>query len=126
MNFSQEDLENTLKSAAREQNKLNPTMRKGDIQVQTTMIPFYVWPVVSEDSPWFIFQVATLEDVIKEMKVSARVTVEDGIFLILHAMYLFRKSRLNKIILQENSTSNWDDVIFIPPGFDVSDDSNEQ
>ncbi|RZB96282.1 Protein TIC 22-like, chloroplastic, partial [Glycine soja] len=65
-----EDLENTLKSAAREQNKLNSTMRKGDIQV------------------------ATLEDVIKEMK--------------------------------ENSTSNWDDVIFIPPGFDVSDDSNEQ
>ena len=68
--FRKEDLENTLKSAAREQNKLNPTMRKGDIQV------------------------ATLEDVIKEMK--------------------------------ENSTSNWDDVIFIPPGFDVSDDSNEQ
>ena len=60
------------------------------------------------------------------MKVSVKVTVEDGIFLILHAMYLFRKSRLNKIILQENSTSNWDDVIFIPPGFDVSDDSNEQ
>jgi len=87
MNFSQEDLENTLKSAAREQNKLNPTMRKGDIQVQTTMIPFYVWPVVSEDSPWFIFQVATLEDVIKEMKVSVKVTVEDGIHLTLCVCY---------------------------------------
>ncbi|KOM31524.1 hypothetical protein LR48_Vigan01g107900 [Vigna angularis] len=68
--FRKEDLENTLKSAAREQNRLNPTMRQGDIQV------------------------ATLEDIIKEMR--------------------------------ENSTSSWDDVIFIPPGFDVSDDSNEQ
>ncbi|KAK7400049.1 hypothetical protein VNO78_11248 [Psophocarpus tetragonolobus] len=68
--FRKEDLENTLKSAASEQKKLNPTIRQGDIQV------------------------ATLEDVIKEMK--------------------------------ETSTSNWDDVIFIPPGFDVSDDSNEQ
>ncbi|ESW28494.1 hypothetical protein PHAVU_003G291300 [Phaseolus vulgaris] len=68
--FRKEDLENTLKSAARDQNRLNPTMRRGDIQV------------------------ATLEDVIKEMR--------------------------------ENSASNWDDVIFIPPGFDVSDDSNEQ
>ncbi|XP_020204061.1 protein TIC 22-like, chloroplastic [Cajanus cajan] len=66
--FRKEDLENTLQSAAREQNKLNPSIRQGDIQV------------------------ASLEDVIKEMK--------------------------------ENSTSNWDDVVFIPPGFDVSDDSN--
>ncbi|WVZ22040.1 hypothetical protein V8G54_000584 [Vigna mungo] len=77
--FRKEDLENTLKSAAREQNRLNPTMRQGDIQV------------------------ATLEDIIKEMRVSVKVTAED-----------------------ENSTSSWDDVIFIPPGFDVSDDSNEQ
>lgn len=68
--FRKEDLDNTLQSAAREQNRLNPTLRQGDIQV------------------------VTLEDVIKEMK--------------------------------ENSTSNWDDVIFIPPGFDVSDNSNEQ
>ncbi|RDX73180.1 Protein TIC 22-like, chloroplastic, partial [Mucuna pruriens] len=67
--FRKEDLENTLQSAAHEQNRVNPTIRQGDIQV------------------------ATLEDVIKEMK--------------------------------ESSTSNWDDVIFIPPGFDVSDDSNE-
>ncbi|XP_027341552.1 protein TIC 22-like, chloroplastic isoform X2 [Abrus precatorius] len=66
----QEDLENTLQLTAREQNKLNPAFRQGDIQV------------------------ATLEDVIKEMK--------------------------------ESSTSNWDDVIFIPPGFDVSADANQQ
>jgi hypothetical protein len=30
------------------------------------------------------------------------------------------------MILQENSTSKWDDVIFIPPGFDVSTDPNQQ
>ncbi|KAK7319003.1 hypothetical protein RJT34_03712 [Clitoria ternatea] len=68
--FRKEDLENTLQIAAKEQNRLNPTIRRGDIQV------------------------ATLEDVIKEMK--------------------------------ENSTSNWDDVVFIPPGFDISADSNQQ
>lgn len=28
--------------------------------------------------------------------------------------------------MKENSTSKWDDVIFIPPGFDVSTDSNGQ
>lgn len=28
--------------------------------------------------------------------------------------------------MKENSTSKWDDVIFIPPGFDVSTDPNQQ
>ncbi|XP_057417810.1 protein TIC 22-like, chloroplastic [Lotus japonicus] len=68
--FRKEDLENSLQRAAREQNKLNPAIRQGDIQV------------------------TALEDLIKEMK--------------------------------EKSTSKWNDVVFIPPGFDVSTDSNQQ
>ncbi|XP_061363768.1 protein TIC 22-like, chloroplastic [Gastrolobium bilobum] len=68
--FRKEDLENSLQRASSQQKKLNPALKQGDIQV------------------------ATLEDVIKEMK--------------------------------GNSRSNWDDVIFIPPGFDVSTDPNQQ
>ncbi|RYR16967.1 hypothetical protein Ahy_B03g061789 isoform A [Arachis hypogaea] len=58
--FRKEDLEKSLHRASSDQNQLNPTLRQGDIQV------------------------ATLEDVIKQMK--------------------------------ENSTSKWEDVVFIPPG----------
>ncbi|KAJ1407314.1 Tic22-like [Sesbania bispinosa] len=68
--FRKEDLENSLQRASSQQSKLNPAMRQGDIQV------------------------ASLEDVIKEMK--------------------------------ENSSSKWNDVVFIPPGFDVSTEPNQQ
>ena len=68
--FRKEDLEKSLHRASSDQNQLNPTLRQGDIQV------------------------ATLEDVIKQMK--------------------------------ENSTSKWEDVVFIPPGFDVSTDPRKQ
>ncbi|CAI0397649.1 unnamed protein product [Linum tenue] len=62
--FRKEDLEKSLYRASREQKKLNPLFRDGDIQV------------------------AVFEEVIKSMK--------------------------------ENSGSTWNDVVFIPPGFDVS------
>ncbi|GMN59731.1 hypothetical protein TIFTF001_028825 [Ficus carica] len=62
--FRKEDLEKSLLRASREQGRLNPGFRQGDIEV------------------------AVLEDVIKNMK--------------------------------ESSTSKWDDVVFIPPGFDVA------
>ncbi|KAJ0093972.1 hypothetical protein Patl1_26166 [Pistacia atlantica] len=62
--FFQEDLEKSLHRASRQQNKLNPAFREGDIQV------------------------AVFEEIIKGMK--------------------------------ESNNSTWNDVIFIPPGFDVS------
>jgi hypothetical protein len=68
--FRKEDLENSLRRAAREQNQINPAFRRGDIQV------------------------AVLEDVLKGMK--------------------------------ESSTSKWDDIVFIPPGFDVSTDTTQR
>ncbi|XP_057486678.1 protein TIC 22-like, chloroplastic [Actinidia eriantha] len=64
--FRREDLEKSLFKASREQNRLNPALREGDIQV------------------------AVLEEIIEGMK--------------------------------DNNTSTWDDVVFIPPGFDVSTD----
>lgn len=64
--FRKEDLEKSLMRASRQQRKLNPALRQGDIQV------------------------AVFEEIIKSMK--------------------------------ESSTSMWDDVVFIPPGFDVSTD----
>uniref|UniRef100_A0A9I9DZ24 Protein TIC 22-like, chloroplastic n=2 Tax=Cucumis melo TaxID=3656 RepID=A0A9I9DZ24_CUCME len=68
--FRKEDLENSLQSACREQNQINPALRPGDIQV------------------------AVFEEIIKGMK--------------------------------DNSISTWDDIVFIPPGFDVSTDPKKQ
>ncbi|OWM84236.1 protein TIC 22-like, chloroplastic [Punica granatum] len=68
--FRKEDLENSLQRASRQQNRLNPALRQGDIQV------------------------AALEEIIKGMK--------------------------------EDSGAKWDDVVFIPPGFDVSTDPSQQ
>ncbi|KAF9669464.1 hypothetical protein SADUNF_Sadunf14G0110300 [Salix dunnii] len=62
--FFQEDLEKSLSRASREQHKLNPAFRQGDIEV------------------------AVFEEILK--------------------------------CLKEGSTTTWDDVVFIPPGFDVS------
>ncbi|XWS09236.1 hypothetical protein CRYUN_Cryun40dG0068300 [Craigia yunnanensis] len=66
----QEDLEQSLLRASREQNQLNPAFRPGDIQV------------------------AVFEDIINGMK--------------------------------DSSTSKWDDIVFIPPGFDVPTDPTQQ
>ncbi|PON95513.1 Tic22-like [Trema orientale] len=68
--FRKEDLEKSLIRASREQGRLNPGFRPGQIEV------------------------AVLEEVIKGMK--------------------------------ESSTSKWDDVVFIPPGFDVSADPTDE
>ncbi|KAK3414652.1 hypothetical protein EUGRSUZ_L00633 [Eucalyptus grandis] len=68
--FRKEDLENSLLRASHQQNRLNPALRPGDIQV------------------------AVLEEIIKGMK--------------------------------EGSNSPWDDVVFIPPGFDVATDPSRQ
>ncbi|KAJ9187069.1 hypothetical protein P3X46_002565 [Hevea brasiliensis] len=68
--FRKEDLEKSLRRASRQQKKLNPAFRQGDIQV------------------------AVFEEIIKSMK--------------------------------DSSTSTWDDVVFIPPGFDVSTDPAQQ
>ncbi|KAL1198517.1 Protein TIC 22-like [Cardamine amara subsp. amara] len=62
--FRKEDLEKSLIRASRQQNRLNPALKPGDIQV------------------------AVFEDIVKGMK--------------------------------ESGTSNWDDIVFIPPGFEVS------
>uniref|UniRef100_A0A7N0UQ20 Tic22-like protein n=1 Tax=Kalanchoe fedtschenkoi TaxID=63787 RepID=A0A7N0UQ20_KALFE len=67
--FRKEDLEKSLSKASQQQNRVNPTLRQGDIQV------------------------SVLEDIIKGMK--------------------------------ENS-SQWGDVVFVPPGFDVSSDPIQQ
>ncbi|CAA3016673.1 Hypothetical predicted protein [Olea europaea subsp. europaea] len=68
--IAQEDLEKSLLRASRQQHRLNPSLREGDIQV------------------------AVLEDIIRGMK--------------------------------DNSSSTWDDVVFVPPGFDVSTDTSKQ
>ncbi|KAL2530997.1 protein TIC [Forsythia ovata] len=68
--FRKEDLEKSLLRASRQQNRLNPSLREGDIQV------------------------AVLEDIIRGMK--------------------------------DNSASTWDDVVFVPPGFDVSTDPSQK
>ncbi|KAJ7008711.1 hypothetical protein D5086_005655 [Populus alba] len=62
--FRKEDLEKSLLRASREQHKVNPAFKEGDIEV------------------------AVFEEIIKCMK--------------------------------EGSATTWDDVVFIPPGFDVS------
>ncbi|KAL2924070.1 Protein TIC 22-like chloroplastic [Bienertia sinuspersici] len=67
--FRKEDLENSLSRASKDQGRLNPIFRQGDIQV------------------------AVLEDIIKGMK--------------------------------DDSSQKWDDVVFIPPGFDVSTDPSQ-
>ncbi|CAO2822435.1 unnamed protein product [Amaranthus hypochondriacus] len=67
--FRKEDLEKSLFRASKQQGKLNPILRQGDIVV------------------------ASLEDIIKGMK--------------------------------DDSSGNWDDVVFIPPGFDVSTDPSK-
>uniref|UniRef100_A0A7C8ZPM3 Protein TIC 22-like, chloroplastic n=1 Tax=Opuntia streptacantha TaxID=393608 RepID=A0A7C8ZPM3_OPUST len=67
--FRQEDLENSLLKASRQQGRLNPAFRQGDIHV------------------------ADLEDIIKGMK--------DG------------------------SCSTWDDVVFVPPGFEAATDPSQ-
>ncbi|XP_072969983.1 protein TIC 22-like, chloroplastic [Typha angustifolia] len=66
--FRKEDLEDSLTRASQQQRQLNPSLRKGDIQV------------------------CVLEEIIKAMK---------------------------------ESSSKWDDVVFIPPGFNVSVDISE-
>ncbi|KAL5781953.1 hypothetical protein ACOSP7_006982 [Xanthoceras sorbifolium] len=68
--FRKEDLEKSLARASRQQNKINPALRRGDIQV------------------------AVFEEIIKGMK--------------------------------EGTTSTWNDVVFVPPGFDVSADPTQQ
>lgn len=68
--FRKEDLDDSLRRAARQQRQLNPALRKGDIEV------------------------SVLEDIIAAMK--------------------------------ENSTSKWDDIVFIPPGFNVAVDPSEE
>ncbi|KAG6530152.1 hypothetical protein ZIOFF_012374 [Zingiber officinale] len=67
--FRKEDLDDSLRRASRQQRRLNPALRKGDIEV------------------------SVLEDIIAAMK--------------------------------ENS-SKWDDIVFIPPGFNVAVDPNEE
>ncbi|CAI9762817.1 unnamed protein product [Fraxinus pennsylvanica] len=67
--FRKEDLEKSLSRASRQQHRLDPSLREGDIQV------------------------AVLEDIIQGMK--------------------------------DNSSSTWDDVVFVPPGFDVSTDQSK-
>ncbi|KAM7486188.1 hypothetical protein LguiA_002197 [Lonicera macranthoides] len=68
--FRKEDLDKTLANASVNQNRLNPALREGDIQV------------------------GVLEDIIREMKCGS-------------------------------STSNWQDVVFIPPGYEVSTDPSK-
>ncbi|XP_074563412.1 LOW QUALITY PROTEIN: protein TIC 22-like, chloroplastic [Curcuma longa] len=68
--FRKEDLDDSLRRASRQQGKLNPALRKGDIEV------------------------SVLEDIIAAMK--------------------------------ENSSSKWDDIVFIPPGFNVAVDPSEE
>ncbi|ESQ37285.1 hypothetical protein EUTSA_v10002616mg [Eutrema salsugineum] len=67
--FRKEDLEKSLIRAARQQNRLNPALKPGDIQV------------------------AVFEEIVKGMKESA---------------------------------SNWDDIVFIPPGFEVSTEQTQE
>ncbi|KAG2317303.1 hypothetical protein Bca52824_020425 [Brassica carinata] len=62
--FRKEDLEKSLSRASHQQNRLNPALKPGDIQV------------------------AVFEEIVKGMK--------------------------------ESAPSNWDDIVFIPPGFEVS------
>ncbi|KAJ0254724.1 Protein TIC 22-like [Hirschfeldia incana] len=68
--FRKEDLEKSLTRASRQQNRLNPALKPGDIQV------------------------AVFEEIVKGMK--------------------------------ESTTSNWDDIVFIPPGFEVSTEETKE
>ncbi|EOA33151.1 hypothetical protein CARUB_v10016492mg [Capsella rubella] len=68
--FRKEDLEKSLKRASSQQNRLNPALKPGDIQVEV------------------------FEDIVKGMK--------------------------------ENTSSSWDDIVFIPPGFDVSTEQTQE
>uniref|UniRef100_A0A1J3JPA5 Protein TIC 22-like, chloroplastic n=1 Tax=Noccaea caerulescens TaxID=107243 RepID=A0A1J3JPA5_NOCCA len=68
--FRKEDLDKSITRASRQQNRLNPALKPGDIQV------------------------AVFEEIVKGMK--------------------------------ENAASNWDDIVFIPPGFEVSTEQTQE
>lgn len=123
--FLQEDLEKSLTRASRQQNRLNPALKPGVIQVFCHFL-FLVKSIIFEPhiemhAFLYIFQkVAVFEEIVKGMKVK---TVKEYIH---QTRLMFFKNKLVllnvvlDLILQESATSNWDDIVFIPPGFEVS------
>lgn len=101
---------------------------------------------------YLILQVAVLEDVIKNMKVRIFIHLTVHVsyckknqttrlfwfssrhseFSVVSYIFLDRKCVFGKVtrkkekLLQESSTSKWDDVVFIPPGFDVATDPTNE
>jgi Ni,Fe-hydrogenase III component G len=71
LNFLQEDLENSLEKASGQLNRIKSSTGQGDIEVQISIAPLkarlFRFSRFTHDQ---YFQVAALEDVIKEMKVS--------------------------------------------------------
>lgn len=99
---------------------------------------------------WFD-KVGVLEDIIQGMKVRILNQVLSSSLHIVNLLYMYNNSiSLNNqeildgllahdsklcslccwqsmnIFLQDSSTSQWDDVVFVPPGFDVSADPSQK
>ena len=94
-----------------------------------------------------LFQVAVLEDIIKGMKVSHHDYNQEkrgkgekkfyfwplilfillfwGGLIILYVMNVSYKSYTDKEMLLQESAVMWNDVVFIPPGFDVPTDPSQ-
>ncbi|KAH9605678.1 hypothetical protein KSS87_021529 [Heliosperma pusillum] len=79
--FRKEDLEKSLFRASKNQQRLNPVFRQGDIEFANYSFLF-TFPYFSK--------VAVLEEIVRGMK--------------------------------DKSSTKWNDVVFVPPGFDVSTD----
>ncbi|CAN8258345.1 unnamed protein product [Cochlearia groenlandica] len=95
--FRKEDLEKSLIRASRQQNRLNPALKPGDIQV---LLLFHFCQCIKfshlilKCMILYNLKVGVFEEIVKGMK--------------------------------ESATTNWDDIVFIPPGLEVSTHETEE
>ncbi|KAJ4845630.1 hypothetical protein Tsubulata_038341 [Turnera subulata] len=113
--FRKEDLERALLRASGQHNKLNPAFDKGDIKVL-----LLVFAVMLKENA-FAFDLKGLLGVLPQLPCPALCSL---VFppapdqnIITSAVAAFEEVLKN---MKDTSISAWDDVVFIPPGFDVS------
>lgn len=131
-----EDLEDSLSRASRQQRQLNPALRKGDIQVHLTVLqlvwkqklPCHFFPLISI----FFFMVKICPVVlVVGLCIGGYHQSYEGTYLgsstfdirLLPLDWL--STPLTRHMQESSAASKWDDIVFIPPGFNVSTDLTE-
>lgn len=131
-----EDLEDSLSRASRQQRQLNPALRKGDIQVHLTVLqvvwkqklPRHFFPLISI----FFFMVKICPVVlVVGLCIGGYHQSYEGTYLgsstfdirLLPLDWL--STPLTRHMQESSAASKWDDIVFIPPGFNVSTDLTE-